>query len=126
MISNITENHIFRKFTCGLTKIQTAHLCFKSVRTVTRWDAGQEIPPECRRLMRMYSGRELAPLSDNWKNWRVGKGVIITPNNWSLTPDRILTGNALLEIGSEQDLKTATVIMQTARLIKNLPTNRRS
>lgn len=125
MTNKVTENQIFRKFTCGLSVSETADLCFKSVRTVTRWDAGQEIPPECRRLMRMYSGRELSPLNDNWKNWRVGKGVLITPNNYSLTPDQILTGNALLEIGEKEDLKRASIIMRTARVIQNLPTYKR-
>ncbi len=53
----MTKNYIFREFECGLTKEQTSELCFKSVRTVTEWDKGKQIPPECKRLMRIVSSR---------------------------------------------------------------------
>lgn len=117
----LTNNYIFRKFTCGLTKKETAELCFKSVRTVTRWDAGQEIPPECRRLMKMYAGRELGGIGDIWRGWRISREELITPSGWGLSPDRIITGNALLEINAESDSKTKAEILRTARLLRKLP-----
>jgi hypothetical protein len=30
----------------------------------------------------------------------MAKGELITPSCWGLTPDRIITGNALIEIGA--------------------------
>ncbi|WP_367278103.1 DUF3653 domain-containing protein [uncultured Photobacterium sp.] len=75
--------------------------------------------------MKLYSGRELSPISDDWRQWRLSKGELITPRGWSLTPDRIITGNALLEIGAEQDSKNRAEIIKTARLLKNLPTTTR-
>lgn len=57
----MSKNYIFRKLKCNLTKEQTADLCFKSVKTVTRWDEGQTIPPEYKRLMRMSKGRVPPP-----------------------------------------------------------------
>ena len=120
MSKKLTNNYIFRKFTCGLSKIETANLCFKTVRTVTRWDCGQEIPPECRRLMKMYAGRQLGALDDSWQGWKINKEELIIPGGWSLTPDRIITGNALLEINTEKDSQQKAQIMRAARLLTNL------
>ena len=117
----LSENYIFRFFKCGLSIEQTAELCFKSVRTITRWDEGKPIPPECRRLMRMYCGLELDPLSDDWRGWKINKCELITPNGWSLTPDRIITGNALLEINADNDRQCKATIIKAARQLSKLP-----
>ncbi|WP_064604191.1 regulator [Photobacterium sp. J15] len=117
----LTKNYIFRFYQCGLSIEDTAKLCFKTVRTVTLWDKGKPIPPECKRLMRMYAGIELDPLGDEWREWSLKKGRLITPNNWSLTPERIITGNALLEINAEDDRKLKAEIIRVARLLKKLP-----
>ncbi|WP_064608587.1 DUF3653 domain-containing protein [Photobacterium sp. J15] len=117
----LTKNYIFRFYQCGLSIENTAKLCFKTVRTVTQWDKGKSIPPECKRLMRMYSGLELDPLGDEWRGWSIRGGRLITPNSWSLTPDRIITGNALLEINAENDRKLKAEIIKTARLLRKLP-----
>ncbi|WP_370646477.1 DUF3653 domain-containing protein [Photobacterium sp. OFAV2-7] len=121
MSKKLTNNYIFRKFTCGLSKIETAKLCFKNVRTITCWDSGQEIPPECKRLMKLYCCRDLEAINENWRGWKIVKGRLVTPNGWTLTPDRIVTGNALLEINADHDRYSKAVIMQTARLLRNLP-----
>ncbi len=55
----MSKNYIFRELECQVTKEEIAELCFKSVRTVTGWDEGNPIPPECKRLMRMAKVREL-------------------------------------------------------------------
>ncbi len=49
----MTKNQLFRQFHCNLTIEETAKLCFKSVSTIKRWDSGDTIPKECKRLMRM-------------------------------------------------------------------------
>jgi len=65
----------------------------------------------------MYCGLELDPLADEWRGWSIRKGLLITPNRWSLTPDRIIAGNALIEIGAEPDRKNLSQIIKVARLI---------
>lgn len=116
----ITDNLIFRMYKCGLSIEETAKLCFKSVRTVTDWDNGKPIPPECRRLMKIYSGRDLEALHDDWRGWKIKQGELITPNGWTLTPDRIISGNALLEINADEDRKSKATIIRAARLIQSI------
>ncbi len=111
---NITQNYIFRKFECRLTKEETAELCFKSVRTVTRWDAGCEIPPECKRLMRLYTCREIG-ISEEWEGWRIEKNKIISREGWALNPDRIIMGECLIEIGAPTDASVKTKLVQYSR-----------
>ncbi|PSV43191.1 regulator [Photobacterium indicum] len=116
--SKFTGNYIFRKFECGLSKYETSELCFKSVRTITRWDGGQDIPPECKRLMRMYTGREVG-ISESWIGWRITKENLISPNGLSISSNKVLTGTAILEIGAEQDSYNLSLIMKTARALRN-------
>lgn len=116
----ITDNLIFRMYKCGLSIEETAQICFKSVRTVTEWDRGKPIPPECRRLMKIYSCRDLEAFHDDWRGWKIKQSELITPNGWSLTPDRIITGNALLEINSEDDNINKRIILHTARLLQKI------
>lgn len=116
----ITDNLIFRKYKCGLTKEETAKLCFKTVRTITEWDRGRPIPPECKRLMRLYSGRSLDPLNVEWHGWRIKHNELITPNGWTLTPDRIIAGNALIEINSDDDRKNKATLLKASRMIQKI------
>ncbi len=116
----MTKNSLFRKFHCGLTVEKAAELCFESVEEVTKWDEGKTIPPICKRLMRLYAGRELDPISDDWHGWTMTHDQLITPAGWGLTPDRIMTGNALIEIGVEHDRQSMSIIIKTARSIKLL------
>lgn len=115
----MSKNYIFRKFECELSKEETANLCFKSVRTVTGWDKGKEIPPECKRLMRMAKGRELSHLG-NWKQFRIVKGRLELPTGQLVTPQEILTGIALISIQSELELKTSTKLLGIARALNSL------
>jgi hypothetical protein len=55
----------------------------------------------------------------------MAKGELIKPSGWGLTPDRIITGNALIEIGAEGDREYMSKIIRTARQLKELPKNRR-
>ena len=114
----MTKNSLFRKFHCGLSVEKAAELCFESVEEVTKWDKGKTIPPICKRLMRLYAGRELDPISEDWNGWTMTHDQLITPAGWGLTPDRIMTGNALIEIGVDHDRKAMTIMVKTARELR--------
>ena len=83
------KNYIFRWFECGLTIEETAKLCFKSVITVTKWDAGRPIPRECRLLMELATGRRLTPLVKEWDGWRMAGPYLISPEGIKYTAKRI-------------------------------------
>lgn len=119
----MTKNYIFRKFECELSKEETAKLCFKSVRTVTGWDCGKEIPPECRRLMRMVKSKELSHL-EIWENFRMVKGMLELPTGQHITPQQLLTGIALLSIQSELELKTSSKLLRIARALTRVKDKR--
>ncbi|WP_089138185.1 phage protein [Vibrio rumoiensis] len=112
----MTKNFIFRELECGLSIEETAKLCFKTVRTITEWDRGKTIPPECKRLMRLYCGRELGT-SNDWEGFKMNKQYLITPYQQSVTPQQILLGLGLVEIKSELELKTSSKILKIARAI---------
>lgn len=116
----ITDNEIFRFYTCNLTVEMTAKLCFKTPKTVLQWDKGKTIPPICKRLMKMYAYRELSPLDEDWQDWKITKGKLITPDGWPLTPNRIIMGNALIEIGAADELRFQREVLRTARMLKKL------
>jgi len=112
----MTKNYIFREFECGLTVEQAAELCLKTVRTVKEWDKGKTIPPECKRLMRMTKGRELSP-SEQWEQFKMHYDRLELPTGQLVTAQQVLTGIALLEIGSEPDQVTMTKILRYVRAI---------
>jgi len=115
----MTENYIFREYKCGLTREETADLCFKTVRTVTGWDEGKPIPPECKRLMRMAKGRELSH-SEGWKEFKMHHDGLELPTGQVVMPQQILAGIALLGIQSELEIKTSTHLLKTARALTNI------
>ena len=113
------KNQLFRELECGFSVEATAKLCFKSVSTVKRWDRGNPIPPECKRLMRLISGRELAP-SSCWEGFRMNNYRLELPNGQLVSPQQIMVGIALLEINSELEIKTSTKLLNIARILTNL------
>ncbi|EHH1264880.1 phage protein [Vibrio parahaemolyticus] len=115
----MSKNYVFREFECGLSVEEAAKLCFKSVRVVKLWDSGKPIPPECKRLMRMTKGRELAT-SEAWENFKMHKNTLELPTGQLVTPQEILTGIALLEIGAEQDVKVVRLLLKYARAIAKI------
>ncbi|EJT1895513.1 phage protein [Vibrio alginolyticus] len=119
----MSKNYVFREFECGLSVEETAKLCFKSVRMVKLWDSGKPIPPECKRLMRMTKGRELAT-SEAWENFRMHKDKLELPTGQLVTPQEILTGIALLEIGAETDLLVASKLMKYVRSLIDIKKGR--
>ncbi|OEE79451.1 phage protein [Vibrio genomosp. F6] len=115
----MTKNYIFRELVCGMSIEKTAELCFKSVRTVKLWDAGKPIPPECKRLMRFYCNRELG-IDSGWEGFCIVGDKLALPTGRPVSPQQILAGIALTEIGSELELRTSTKILEFARLIAKL------
>lgn len=115
----MTKNYIFRKFECGLSKEETAKLCFKSVRTVTGWDGGKSIPPECKRLMRLAKCRELH-FSEEWRDFRIVKGKLALPNGDIVTAQEVITGIALIHIRAPDDMRTCSKLLRYARLINRV------
>ncbi len=115
----MTKNYIFREFECGLTVEQTAELCLKTVRTVKEWDKGKSIPPECKRLMRMFKGRELSHL-EGWEQFKMCNGKMELPTGQHVTPQEILTGIALLSIQSELELAVSAKILKFVRALSKI------
>ncbi|MCG9647722.1 regulator [Vibrio brasiliensis] len=115
----MTKNYFFREFECGLSVEQTAQLCFKSVRTFKEWDKGQDIPKECKRLMRLATGRQLS-IEDDWKQFKMHHKKLELPTGQLVSPQQILAGIALLEIQSELEIKTTTKLLKYARAISKI------
>ncbi|UPR54828.1 regulator [Vibrio cyclitrophicus] len=100
----MSKNYIFRELECQMTKEEVAERCFKTVRTVTGWDEGKPIPPECKRLMRMAKGRELSA-SDDWEQFKMHYDSLELPTGQVVSPQQILAGIALLSLQSELEIK---------------------
>ncbi|MEZ8547420.1 regulator [Vibrio cyclitrophicus] len=115
----MSKNYIFRKLECQMSKEQVAELCFKTVRTVSDWDKGKPIPPECKRLMRMSKGREIG-VTKEWQQFKLHYDRLELPTGQLVTAQQILLGAALLEIQSELELKTSTYLIKLARSIAQL------
>ena len=115
----MSKNYIFRELECQMTKEEVAELCFKSVRTVTGWDEGKPIPPECKRLMRMAKGRELSANKD-WVRFKMHNDKLETSTGQRVTPQQILAGLALLEIQSEVEIRTSTYLVKVARALAKI------
>ncbi|MGR5260333.1 regulator [Vibrio astriarenae] len=115
--NKMTKNYLFREFECRLSIEETAKLCFKTVKTVKSWDLGNDIPKECRRLMRLHSNT-VAAFTEEWEQFKIENGRLVLPTGQRLTPAQILIGAALVEIESELELKTSAKILKTARAIQ--------
>jgi len=96
-----------------------AELCFKTVRTVTGWDEGKPIPPECKRLMRLSKGRKLSA-SDEWQQFKMHYDKLELPSGQIVSPQQILAGIALLSIQSELEIKTSRYLIKIARAIARI------
>lgn len=115
----MTKNYIFREFECGLTREQTAELCFKSVRTVTEWDGGKPIPPECKRLMKMFTKRTLS-YGHEWDGFMMKRNKMELPTGQLVSPQELLTGIALIQIDSEIEIQAKKILLKYARAMINL------
>ncbi len=70
--------------------------------------------------MKLYSCRDLTPLGENWEGWKLCNGQLVTPSGKTLSPDRILTAIALMEIGDKDSRENQVKIIQTARMLKQV------
>lgn len=92
---------------------------FKTLRQVNNWDKGTEIPPEARRLMRMYCERKLG-VGESWQGFYIVKNRLRLSTGRELEPQQILTAIGLLEIESLEDKKTLTKLVKIAREIARI------
>ncbi|MGF1747711.1 regulator [Vibrio cionasavignyae] len=115
----ITNNYIFRQVKCGVSPEMTAKLCFKTLKDVQNWDKGETIPPEYRRLLRIYSNRQLG-IGNSWQGFEMVGEKMQLPTGQMVTAQQILTGIALIEIGSELELKTSSKVLQFSRAITKI------
>lgn len=115
----MSKNYVFREFECGLTVEETAKLCFKTVSCVTKWDKGKPIPPECKRLMRMAKRLELSHL-DSWQSFKMHKGKLELPTGQLVTAQEVLTGIALVEIQTPDDIRSLSKLMKYVRTISKI------
>ncbi|ELE2166516.1 phage protein [Vibrio fluvialis] len=120
----MSKNYIFRKFECGLSKEETAKLCFKSVRTITGWDGGKEIPPECKRLMRLATGRKIS-WHDDWDGFEVRNKSLLLPTGRLISAQELLTGIALIEISSPRETETLHKLLKYARILNKIRQKRK-
>jgi len=84
---NIHENELFRFHECGLSVSEAAHLCCVSVAQVESWDRGKRIPPVCKRLMSLYSGKDLS--LPGWYGWILQPHKLISPFGDYITPRQL-------------------------------------
>ncbi|MEI2565388.1 regulator [Vibrio metoecus] len=117
--NEMTKNLVFREFECGLSIEEAAKLCFKTVRDIKRWDAGEKIPPECRRLMRWYRRRELYH-GDAWWGFKMEGGRLILPTGDRVTPQQILSAIAIMQIEAPSDGITRSKLLKYARSIARI------
>ncbi|KJY76359.1 phage protein [Vibrio nigripulchritudo] len=115
----MTNNYIFRELECGLTIDATSKLCFKSVKTVKDWDKGKQIPPECKRLMRMSKLRELS-FSTDWEGFYMVGDKLHLPSGEAVSAQQVLLGIALASVSSELELKTSRKVLKIARSISRI------
>jgi len=110
------KNQLFRELECGFSVETTAKLCFKSVSTVKGWDRGKTIPPECKRLMRLVSGRELSP-NKAWEGFRMNRFKLELPNGQLVSPQELVIAQALLEIGGESEYYISRRLLKYSRML---------
>ncbi|NOI32230.1 regulator [Vibrio coralliilyticus] len=110
------KNQLFRELECGFSVETTAKLCFKSVSTVKRWDRGNPIPPECIRLMRLVSGRELSP-NEAWRGFRMNRFKLELPNGQLVSPQELAVAQAILEIGGEKEHYISRRLLKYSRML---------
>ncbi len=67
----------------------------------------------------MAKSRNLS-VSDDWERFKMLYGTMELPTGQVVRPQQILAGIALLEIQSELEIKTSTMLIKTARALSKL------
>lgn len=117
--SRMTDNYLFRFYKCGLSAEETEKLCFKNAMQVKNWDEGKTIPPEYKRLMRLYCNRKLG-IGNSWDGFSIKRNKLVLPTGTELEPQQILTAVALLEIECDTDKRTLTKLLRFSRAIAKI------
>lgn len=120
---HMTENYYFRFYQCGLTLEMTAELCFKSVRTVKLWDSGKSIPPECKRLMRLYTKSELGI---EWDGFSMQANKLVLPTGERLDPQQVVTAAAILELAPQTEMEIMQKLGRYLRALDRIKSRKRS
>ena len=116
---NLTENYIFRCFDCGLSVEEVAELCFTSCREVIAWDDGKSMPPQYRRLMMLASKKRISHL-ECWEDFIIEKEKLRIPSGQLITPQQIVTGQALIELQSGNEQRILLKLLQYSRILSKI------
>ncbi|WP_305458755.1 DUF3653 domain-containing protein [Photobacterium leiognathi] len=68
--------------------------------------------------MNISKGLEIASIKDGWEGWRFKNGYLVNEQGIRISPQQILTGYTLLEIGADNDRRKQREIIKVARLLK--------
>ncbi|MGF1751043.1 regulator [Vibrio cionasavignyae] len=102
-----------------LTVESVAKICFKSVTTVEKWKSSGCIPPEYKRLVRLYRKRELSD-EEKWDGFYMVGDSLCLPTGQLVQPQQIILAMALLELGAHPDVKINSKIARIARKLNEL------
>jgi len=71
----------------GFSISEIAQICRVSLKTASRWKAGQTVPPAT--SLMILSG-DLGILDPLWSGWRVRGGALFSPEGWEITRGDVL------------------------------------
>lgn len=114
-----SKSQFFIEITCGLSIEKAAKLCGKKASEITEWCKKDTIPCGYKRLMRMNRKLELSE-DKKWLGFKMESGKLVLPTGDRLSPEQILTGHALIEIGAPDDRKTLSRLVRIAREIARI------
>ncbi len=115
----MAENKKTSLIFADLTPESVANLCFKSVRTVEKWRKSGCIPPESRRLLKLYLKRAISDESE-WDGFYMEGNRLRLPTGQLVQPQQILLAMALLEFGAEPERLMLARLNRTARAIARI------
>ncbi|WP_422768316.1 DUF3653 domain-containing protein [Photobacterium leiognathi subsp. mandapamensis] len=59
-------------------------------------------------------------MKNSWEGWRFKNADLVNEQGIRISPQQILTGYALLEIGADNDRRKQREIIKVARLLKKI------
>lgn len=119
VVSQRSKSQFFIEITCGLTLENAAKLCGKKSSEITEWCKKDAIPSGYKRLMRMNRKLELSH-DEKWIGFKMESGKLVLPTGDRLSPEQILTGYALIEIGAPGEQKALSKLVKIAREIARI------
>lgn len=107
------------QFFAEFTPESVANLCFKSVRTVEKWKARGCVPPEYKRVLRLYSKRAISD-EPEWNGFYMEGGRLRLPTGQLAQPQQLVLAMALLELGAEPEREISAKLKRVAKVIAEL------